>query len=455
LNAKKKTSKRWLLVLPAVIFVVALSVVLIVRMEGELPTMTLEMTSPALGSKQTLTLHVADAKSGVRSVWVALLKDGQETELLNKVFPAAGLLSGGRVQQETVTIDFEPQSKGIKDGKAMLRMATRDFSWRHWGKGNLRYQEQEVIVDTRPPSIDVLSRAHYFNQGGAGLVIYKLSEACTTSGVMVGETFYPGYSGYFKDSSIFMAMVAVDYRQGPGTPIEVTATDYAGNLTRTGLPHHINGRKFKQDKIRIPDSFLDWKMPEFINQVDASPGASNLDVFLLVNGSLRKANYEALGRYVAKPDTQIHWKGTFTRLPSAANRAGFADHRAYMYNGKKIDEQTHLGMDLASLEQSPVPAANAGKVVMAEALGIYGRTVLIDHGMGLFSMYSHLSHIGVTVGQMVAKDEIIGKTGRTGLAGGDHLHYSILVHHTFVTPLEWWDPQWIQNNILSKIEAVQ
>lgn len=455
MNAKKKTSKGWLIALPALIIVVVLVVVLIIRMEGELPTMKLEMSSPALGSKQTLTLHVADEKSGVRSVWVALLKDGQEIELLDKVFPAAGLLSGGRVQKETVTFDFEPQVKGIKDGKAMLRLVTRDFSWRHWGKGNMVYQEQEVIIDTRPPVIDVLSRAHYFSQGGAGLVIYKLSEACTTSGVMVGETFYPGYSGHFKNSDIYMAMVAVDFRQGPGTPIVLTATDYAGNQARTGLPHRINGRQFKQDKIRISDSFLDWKMPEFVNQVEAPPGATNLDIFLLVNGKLRRANYAALDRFVAEPDTQIHWKGGFSRLPSAANRAGFADHRSYMYNGKKIDEQTHLGIDLASLEQSPVPAANSGKVVMAESLGIYGRTVIIDHGMGLFSMYSHLSQIGVTVGQMVAQNEIIGKTGRTGLAGGDHLHYSILVHHTFVNPLEWWDPQWIQNNITSKIEAVQ
>jgi len=455
LNAKKKSSKGWLLVLPALLLVVAVTVILVMRMEGEKPTINLEMTSPALGSKQTLTLHVADAKSGIRSVWVALLKDGQEIELLDKVFPAAGILSGGSVRKETVTFDFEPQIKGIKDGKAMLRLAVRDFSWRQWGKGNMQYQEKEVVIDTQPPVVDVLSRAHYFSQGGAGLVIYKLSEPCTTSGVMVGDTFYPGYSGQFKDSDIYMAMVAVDFRQGPGTPILVTATDYAGNKGRTGLPHRINARHFKQDTIRIPDSFLDWKMPEFVNLVDAPPGASNLDIFLIVNGKLRRENYEALARFVDKPDRQIHWEGVFSRLPSAANRAGFADHRSYVYNGRKIDEQTHLGIDLASLEQSPVPAGNAGKVVMAESLGIYGRTVLIDHGMGLFSMYSHLSHIGVNVGQMVAKEEIIGKTGRTGLAGGDHLHYSILVNHTFVNPVEWWDAQWVKNNITSKIEAVE
>ena len=110
-------------------------------------------------------------------------------------------------------------------------------------------------------------------------------------------------------------------------------------------------------------------------------------------------------------------------------------------------------MDLASVEHAPVPAANNGRIAFADVLGIYGRTVVIDHGCGLFSMYSHLSHISVSVDQMVSKGDIIGKTGTTGLAGGDHLHYSMLVDHTFVNPLEWWDPQWIKNNITDKLQS--
>ena len=114
-----------------------------------------------------------------------------------------------------------------------------------------------------------------------------------------------------------------------------------------------------------------------------------------------------------------------------------------------------MGIDLASINQAPVPAANTGKIVFVENLGIYGGTIVMDHGFGLFSMYSHLSHMDVTVGQDVEKGAIIGKTGRTGLAGGDHLHFSMLVHHTFVNPLEWWDAQWIQNNIDDKLQALQ
>ena len=113
-----------------------------------------------------------------------------------------------------------------------------------------------------------------------------------------------------------------------------------------------------------------------------------------------------------------------------------------------------MGVDLASVAGSPVPAANRGRVVFAGRIGIYGRTVIIDHGMGLFSLYSHLSHISVDEDQMVGTGEAIGNSGMTGLAGGDHLHYGMLVNNTFVNPVEWWDKKWINNNVLSKLEWV-
>ncbi len=105
--------------------------------------------------------------------------------------------------------------------------------------------------------------------------------------------------------------------------------------------------------------------------------------------------------------------------------ARFGDRRTYMYQNKDVDQQIHLGEDLASLMNSPVPAANNGIVVLAEPVGIYGNTVIIDHGLGVFSGYSHLSQIDVKVGDKVEKGAVVGKTGTTGLAGGDHLHFDV------------------------------
>lgn len=455
MNAKKNSSRTWLWALLALLLIVPSTVLLVKRMEGQPPTMLLDLKSAALGASQELTLTVEDDQTGIREVWVALYKDGKETVLLEKVFPSANIISGGAVRTKTITVAVDPKTRGIEDGKAVLRLVTRDYSWRKWGDGNQRYEEHTVMIDTRAPGIDVLNTALNLAQGGAGLVIYTLSEECPTSGVRVGDRFYPGHGGHFKDAMTHMAFIALAHDQGKNTPITVSATDFAGNEGTAGAPHHINAKRFRRDTITIGNNFLNAKMPEFRSQVTVGGDASQLDVFLSVNRDLRRRNYETISAATVNTDPKIYWKGVFRRLPGAANRAGFADHRNYVYEGKSIDKQIHLGIDLASLQHSPVPAANGGKVVFAEPLGIYGRAVIIDHGFGLFSMYAHLSHIAVAVDQVVAKSDILGKTGKSGLAGGDHLHYSMLVHHTFVNPVEWWDAKWIENNIQSKIDAAE
>ena len=110
-----------------------------------------------------------------------------------------------------------------------------------------------------------------------------------------------------------------------------------------------------------------------------------------------------------------------------------------------------MGVDLASLAMAPVPAGNTGRVILAEFMGIYGNVVIIDHGFGLQSLYSHLSEIHVQKGETVQRGQIIGRTGATGMAGGDHLHFGMLVSGLEVQPIEWWDARWIKNNITSKM----
>jgi murein DD-endopeptidase MepM/ murein hydrolase activator NlpD len=125
-----------------------------------------------------------------------------------------------------------------------------------------------------------------------------------------------------------------------------------------------------------------------------------------------------------------------------------------MYKGKQVDQQMHLGFDLSVVKNTPVPASNAGRVIFAEKLGIYGNCIVIDHGYGLQSIYGHLSEFAVKPGDMVSRSQIIGKSGATGLAGGDHLHYSMQVDGVQVNPIEWWDAHWIQDRILSKVNPV-
>lgn len=452
LKPKNTNIKIKLVILLCLLLFLPSAWVVIMRMEGGKPVVLLELPSPYIGLSTEFKGDVSDPGSGVRKLWVGLLKDGKELVLTQEAFPSQSFISGGSVKDTPIQIKIEPRKLGIDDGKAIIRIAAWDYSWRNWWQGNRTYLEREVVIDTKPPVIDILTKTHNISQGGAGLVIYRVSEADSKTGIAVGGNFFPGYSGYFKDGSIFMAFIALDHLQGTDTDIHAEAMDKAGNSTRAGFPYYLKKKAFKKDTISIPDQFLNWKMPEF--EIAGSRGSqlTGIEKFLAVNRTLRQENEALFASLAGKTEKKIYWEGTFLRLPKSAPRAGFADRRSYSYKGKIVDHQYHMGVDLASTAHSPVPAANTGKVIFADGNGIYGKTVVLDHGFGLFSLYSHLSQIMVQNGEMVARGNILGLTGTTGLAGGDHLHFGMMVHNVFINPLEWWDSAWIQNNITSKIE---
>ncbi|MGH9632089.1 MAG: M23 family metallopeptidase, partial [Bryobacteraceae bacterium] len=204
-------------------------------------------------------------------------------------------------------------------------------------------------------------------------------------------------------------------------------------------------KNFRSRQLVLDDSFLQ----KVVN--DLNPGGSGdlLSRFLKINREMRKENNQALSDLRFKTEEKILWKGPFYRLGKA--ESFFADRRTYMYKGQKVDEQMHLGFDLSDVQHSPVKAANSGKIIYASPLGIYGNCVVIDHGYALQSIYGHLSEIAVKVGDMVKREQVIGRSGQTGLAGGDHLHFSMQVDGVQVNPLEWWDEHWIQDRILSKL----
>jgi hypothetical protein len=442
------------MIMVAIVLLGVLGWYIVVKVEGVEPEISFTPVSDSLGESQTLQVSVSDEGSGLRSLRVVLEKNKKEIPLLEKTFPSAGFGRGGEVKNETIPIPIEPKKLGFTDGQITLRVTLRDYSWRRWFHGNKKVLEKTLEIDTKPPEIEVLTSRNYVNMGGTGLVIFKVSEPCEKTGVRVGEDFYPGYSGYFKDPNIYLGFFALAYNQGPETTVMLQASDHAGNTSKAGFSLGIRKKIFKKDTITISDDFLNRKMPEF----DLGPGSENLspvEKFIKVNRDIRKASYEKVSALANQTENVLYWEDIFLRFPNSSPMAGFAETRDYLYNGQKIDQQTHMGIDLASTIHAPVPAGNRGKVAFAETLGIYGRTVVLDHGFGLMSMYSHLSRIDVKPGDKLEKGDILGATGTTGMAGGDHLHYAMMVYTTYVNPTEWWDPHWIRDNITAKIKSVQ
>ena len=139
--------------------------------------------------------------------------------------------------------------------------------------------------------------------------------------------------------------------------------------------------------------------------------------------------------------------GIFVNLKVRIGNAQFVDGLA---DPHRIHDGL-LGFDLSVTSHVNVVASNSGRILYASNLGIYGNCIVVDHGYGLQSIYGHLSEIGVKPGDMVQKGQTMGKSGSTGLAGGDHLHYSMQVDGVQVNPVEWWDEHWIKDRILSKV----
>ena len=169
---------------------------------------------------------------------------------------------------------------------------------------------------------------------------------------------------------------------------------------------------------------------------------------------MRQENTERIRQICQESSPDRLWSGPFLQLPNSKVGARYAEKRTYHFGGRTVDKQVHMGYDLASTAHAPVLAANDGVVVFADRLGIYGNTVILDHGLGVFSLYGHLSELAIQKGEAVSGGDKLGSTGTTGLAGGDHLHFAMLVSGVFADPLEWFDERWIREHIESKLSNI-
>ena len=351
----------------------------------------------------------------------------------------------------------------LNAGAAQIRVsATRPVLF------GLRERSTSVVVDVEirlePPRLSVVSTFHYVNLGGAEFIVYRVTPPDAASGVRVGEHEYPGYAPAGRvdtsDENIRIAFFALLHDQDLQTPIELYARDAAGNEARADFDHRRFPKTFRRSRIPLSNGFLRRVVPAIVDRVpelaDEHPDGSDedwLDLYLFINGELRRRNRDMLVALAGSTSPQILWDGPFRQLTNSQVESGFADHRTYVHDGNDVDQQVHLGFDLASTANAPILAANNGRVVLADFFGIFGNCVVIDHGMGLQSLYAHLSSIAVSVDDLVDQGQRIGLSGQTGLAGGDHLHYATLLQGRPVSPVEWWDPHWIEDRIQRKLDA--
>ncbi len=407
-------------------------------MEG--PTFILEPNTGRVSPETELRIKLQDP-SGVRSVSVAIRRSNRSTEIFSKHFSP---------YKTEDSITFNLKKSGLREGTFELEIKAVDASLAGFGLGNSKTTIIPMRLDTKAPRISVKTLPPNIRRGGAGVIAYTVDEDVQSSGIMVGNHLFKGYK---QENGNFICYFSFPYKMTPEEfKPQLMAQDLAGNTTSKPLPLRALNRTFKQDRIKVTDDFLE-KVSQRLH--DLAPNAATpLDRFLIINRDIRLANTQFLMHISTDTQEKPLWNGNFIRLPRSASRASYGDHRTYIYKDEVIDAQSHLGFDLASTKHAPIPAANDGRVIFADALGIYGDLVVIDHGLGLMSLYSHLSAITVSVGQIVKKGDVIGNTGISGMAFGDHVHFGMLVGGYEVNPLEWLDAKWIRDNITGRLKGM-
>jgi murein DD-endopeptidase MepM/ murein hydrolase activator NlpD len=401
-----------------------------------------------IGLKTPLSLTLQASRGGVRSVELRLVQGTNKALVVRKEF------SPPLENQQRLQLTVEGKSLGLREGSARLEVYATDGFWRP-----LRFDDRPILthpvtLDLTPPSLEILSATQYLNQGGGGIVVYR-TKGAQRSGVNVGGLFFPGFPVGDSETGNHASLFALPFDFQTTTPILLTAQDEAGNVASRSVTSTILPKKFPTDKVELTEAFLRRKLPELLPERREIPDDQLLSAFLTVNRDKRREAEETKRHAAAKSQEKPLWQGAFVQPRNTKVFSNFAERRSYRYRGQEVDSQVHLGYDLASVRESAVPAANSGVVVFAAPLTIYGNTVIVDHGLGLATLYGHLSRIDVNVGDSVEKGTELGRTGATGLAVGDHLHYEVLIHGIPVSPLEWWDGKWIRDHIAKPLTTAR
>ena len=415
------------------------------RFESEPPQIAVTPNTDVLGLASPLQISVKDSGTGLKSLRATLSAGGVDHPLAAEDFAQP-------VADKTIAVDWS-KLKGLKEGPAVLRVSARDASLWNSFKGNEATVEKQLAIDLTPPTLELIADDRYVNFGGVGVLVYKASADTATSGVKIGDYFFPGFAGVIKSQpGHSFVLFAHPYNVPAGTRATLVATDKAGNTRQMAIAYELKNVKYKKSTIALSDAFMQNKVAPLLTDAAARQGATK-DVFIAVNKNVRKANEDKITEITKKATPQMLWKGAFSQLSNSKVEANFADERTYTYNGQPIDTAYHLGYDLSVTKQYPVEAANSGVVAFTGDLGLYGNTVILDHGLGLFTLYGHLSSIDVKAGDSIGNRQVIGRTGETGFAGGDHLHYGVYLDGVAVLPVEWWDAKWINDNIAPKLEG--
>lgn len=401
-------------------------------------------------TKTPISLQISD-DTGLKSAQIYLVDDdGSQTLLHSADFNG----------EKDISLNFTfPKSSAFANKTSYkLKISATDISKWNFFTGNTTTNLVNVKIDAKRPVVQVISQSYKITKGGAAVVIFQARDENLNEIYLktnFGKTFKA--TPFLKDG-YYASLVA-----WPNTKesfnLTIVASDLAQNVTNLPVNYFTQDRKYKISKLSLNDKFIDGKISELVNVYAKNPDSlDRVGKFKFVNETLRNANEDVINEITSKiPEEMIENFALepFYPLKNGAAVASYGDHRFYTYEGSEISQSWHLGLDLASVAEADIVANNKASVVYNKENGIYGLNLILYHGFGLYTLYGHCSSVNFNTGDVVKKGDVIAKTGISGLALGDHLHFGVLVQGVEVRPEEWMDRKWLKDNIFSVINSAK
>jgi murein DD-endopeptidase MepM/ murein hydrolase activator NlpD len=439
----------WLVMMAAIIWAA-----IITFRVGSAPSVQIDPGLPGIGKRTPVGVTFTAPGRGLSRLRVELVQ-GERQELLAEAEhqPRPPWKFWGPVTlQDELSVEVGSETiEGLKTGEATIRAsAWPAATWLRQPAPQV--QELTLPVRLTPPALQIHSMQHYVSPGGSGVVVYSVGETSVRDGVQVEEWWFPGFALAGDQPGRRFALFGVPFDLADEQSIRLLAVDDVDNQVQVSFIDQFIARQYRTDTIELSDGFMERVVPAIMSATPGIPDqGSLLQNYLWINGELRRRNAQTLVELAVGSRPEFLWNRTFEPMSNAQVMSSFADRRTYRYQGQEVDQQDHLGFDQASVRHAEIQAANSGVVVLARYFGIYGNAVIIDHGYGLMSLYGHLSSLGVSEGQNVERGQVVGRSGETGLAGGDHLHFTLLIQGQPVNPVEWWDSAWIRDRLAAKL----
>ena len=398
--------------------------------------------------KDPLKINIAD-ESALKSYEVRVSDGVHEVILANEIFLE-------NVNQKMIEIVYPKKAiRGVmldpKATKLQVMVTATDKSNWNFMQGNSVSKVIDIHVDYKRPNVNVLANSYSITRGGSALVVFQVKdEALRSFYVEAGGKRFKAQP--YREDGYYATLIAWPFNRDNFTA-NIVAKDRAGNKRITNIPLYLMAKKYKTSWIQAKDKFIDGKISDLIDtEPKYSTITNRLEKLKAVNETMRLENEDVIHKLGNSVSDEIldSWRvKKFYPLKNGAKVASFGDERHYYYEEKEneVSHSYHVGLDMASTKMAKIVSSNAGRVVFAEYNGIYGNMPMIDHGMGLYTIYGHCSNIIVSVGDEVSEGTVIAQTGKSGLALGDHLHFGILVQGVEVRPEEWMDSKWIRDNI--------